>query len=111
MRAHVVNENVVVNTIIVPNLNFMPNLMDASLGGSIGDKWDGENFLKPEMPPYIETDEDRARMEIMTSTIRAMSYTDIENHINANVTSLAGARAFLIKLAKLVKAIVDRHGG
>lgn len=38
MRAHVLDENsVIVNTIVVADLGFMPGLIDASIGGSIGD--------------------------------------------------------------------------
>jgi hypothetical protein len=48
MRAHVIEDGVVTNTIIVDSLDFMPNLIDASLGGTIGDLWDGHVFTKPD---------------------------------------------------------------
>lgn len=47
MRAHVIENGVVVNTILVKSLDFMPNLVDASLGGKRGDLWDGEFFTAP----------------------------------------------------------------
>ena len=48
MKAHVVENGVVVNTILVKSLDFMPNLVDAEIGGRIGDLWDGEKFTTPE---------------------------------------------------------------
>jgi hypothetical protein len=40
---------VVVNTVLVHELG--PNMIDASIGGSIGDTWDGETFTPPPPPP------------------------------------------------------------
>lgn len=37
MKAHVVEAGIIVNTIEVESLDFMEGLVDASLGGSIGD--------------------------------------------------------------------------
>ena len=37
MRAHVIKNELIVNTILVKNLKVLPNLIDASLGGEIGD--------------------------------------------------------------------------
>lgn len=37
MRAHILSGQVIVNTIEVPNLTVIPNLVDASIGGNIGD--------------------------------------------------------------------------
>jgi hypothetical protein len=47
MRAHVIQNGVVANTIEVDSLDVMPGLIDASLGGFIGDLWDGQTFSKP----------------------------------------------------------------
>jgi hypothetical protein len=47
MRAHLIQGGAVVNTIEVESLDFIPGLIDASLGGSIGDLWDGQTFTKP----------------------------------------------------------------
>lgn len=49
MRAHVVENGMVANTIEVESLDFMPNLIDASNGGQIGDSWNGEIFSKREL--------------------------------------------------------------
>lgn len=46
MRAHVIENNKIVNTIEVDNLDVFPNLIDASIGGSIGDSWDGTQIIK-----------------------------------------------------------------
>jgi hypothetical protein len=51
VRAHVIEDGKVVNTIEVESLDFLPNLVDASLGGSIGDAWDGLMFAPP--PPTV----------------------------------------------------------
>ena len=47
MRAHVVENGFVVNTIIVGSIVDFPWLIDAENGGSIGDAWDGETFTTP----------------------------------------------------------------
>ena len=44
MRAHVIIDGIVSNTIEVESFDFMPGLLDASLGGEIGDLWDGTVF-------------------------------------------------------------------
>ena len=49
MRAHVIENGVVVNTIVVESLDFMPNLVDATIGG-IGWAFDGVNFTPPPEP-------------------------------------------------------------
>lgn len=45
MRAHIVENGVIINTIVVDVL--VDGMLDAELGGSIGDTWDGENFTQP----------------------------------------------------------------
>jgi hypothetical protein len=49
MRAHQLDENnVILNTINVASLDDLPNLIDASLGGQIGDQWNGgTEFASP----------------------------------------------------------------
>lgn len=54
MRAHIIENGIVVNTIEVESLDFMPNLIDGT-GGNIGDTWDGERFVSPPpTPPSIK---------------------------------------------------------
>jgi hypothetical protein len=50
MRAHQIENGVVVNTIIVDSLDFMPNLVEATEGGP-GWKYDGTTFTEPEPEP------------------------------------------------------------
>lgn len=50
MRAHVIEDGTITNTIEVENLDFLPNLIDASIGGGIG--WSYANGeLTPPLPP------------------------------------------------------------
>ena len=47
MNAHQLDANgVIINTIVVDSLNVFPNLIDASVGGSIGDTWNGAAIVK-----------------------------------------------------------------
>jgi hypothetical protein len=52
MRAHVIADGVVVNTIEVDSLDAMPSLIEANVG-AIGWVWDGENLTPP--APDTET--------------------------------------------------------
>lgn len=51
MQAHIIKNGIVVNTIEVESLDFMPGLIDAKQGGSIGDLYDGVTFTKPAPEP------------------------------------------------------------
>jgi len=46
MRAHIIENGVVVNTIEVESLDFMPRLVEATVGGP-GWLYDGKNFSAP----------------------------------------------------------------
>jgi hypothetical protein len=52
MRAHIIENGVVVNTIEVKSLDFMPGLVEATAGG-IGWTFDGTNFAPPPEPTPI----------------------------------------------------------
>lgn len=55
MRAHIIKDGKIDNTIEVESLDFMPGLIDAALGGKVGDTWDEVSFTSPEPePPTIE---------------------------------------------------------
>ena len=56
MRAHVIEDGVVVNTIIVDTLDAFPNLIDGSIG-SIGWVWDGVALLDPSDNSSADTPE------------------------------------------------------
>lgn len=54
MRAHVIENGVVVNTIAVASLDVLPNLVSAENGGARGDTWDGSTFTTPVITPTRE---------------------------------------------------------
>lgn len=62
MRAHIIENNTVVNTIEVESLDFMPNLIDATLGGEIGDIYDADSGTFPK--PVIHFDYTKAWEDI-----------------------------------------------
>lgn len=49
MKAHQIQNGVVVNTIIVESLDFLPGLIEATTGG-IGWAWDGATLTAPILP-------------------------------------------------------------
>lgn len=55
MRAHIIENDLITNTIEVESLDFMPNLVDASIGGYIG--WSYKNGQVS--PPIIDLDKVR----------------------------------------------------
>lgn len=51
MRAHVLDQyGKIINTIVVKSLDFMPGLVDASIGGTIGDSVINGQLI-PAQPP------------------------------------------------------------
>ena len=56
IKAHVIENGKVVNTILVDSLDFASNLVDGENGGSIGDTYENGQFIKPvpvvEIPDY-----------------------------------------------------------
>lgn len=61
MRAHIIENGVVVNTIEVESLDFIPNLVNGENGGSIGDRYENGQFIKPE--PDVNAAADAVRAE------------------------------------------------
>lgn len=53
MKAHIIEDGIVANTIEVDSLGFMPNLVEAT-EGSIGWLFDGQTFTNPNPPVVVE---------------------------------------------------------
>lgn len=64
MRAHVIENGVVVNTIEVDSLNFMPNLVEAT-EGSIGWLYDGQTFTNPNPPVVVAAPAEPTKEELL----------------------------------------------
>lgn len=63
MRAHIITDGVVKNTIVVNSLDEIAGGVDAALGGIIGDFWDGQTFKSPAPPPKNAA---QVRAEVLT---------------------------------------------
>jgi hypothetical protein len=59
MRAHQIENGVVVNTIEVESLDFLPNLVDAENGGTIGDLYENGQFTTPQPDEAVVASEAR----------------------------------------------------
>lgn len=66
MIAHQIENGIVVNTIEVDTLDFLPNLIPA-MGGGIGWTWDGTN-LKPPPPPVLTPEQQREKAKAARET-------------------------------------------
>ena len=55
MRAHIIENGIITNTIEVESLDFMPGLVEATVG-SIGWSYDGEKLTSP--PPPVKSPEE-----------------------------------------------------
>lgn len=71
MRAHVIENGKVTNTIEVDSLDVLPNLI-AATSGTIGDLWDGTAFTNP--APIPKTQE-----EITAETQAALAALDLKS--------------------------------
>jgi hypothetical protein len=78
MQAHIIENGVVVNTIVVDSLDFMPNLVEATEGG-IGWSYVNGQFVdnrpKPEvvMPPAPTKEELMAQLDAIAAQIQALA--------------------------------------
>lgn len=79
MNAHIIENGVVVNTIVVDSLDFMPGLVEAT-EGSIGWLYNGSTFTDPN-PPVVEVptpilaptkEELLAELQTLTAKINAL---------------------------------------
>lgn len=90
MRAHVVENGVVVNTIEVENLSDFPNLVEAT-EGSIGWNYDGTNFTNPNALTQAELD---AQHEEAMRTRRNNLLAETDWWANSDVTMTTAQRNY-----------------
>ena len=75
MNAHQLDANgVILNTIVVDALNVFPNLIDAAVGGSAGDTWNGTAIVKK--PRDVEAEKVSVRNQ-RDSLIAATDWTQL----------------------------------
>lgn len=85
MRAHIIENGLVVNTIVVDSLDFLPNLVSAEDGGAIGDRYENGQFYKPEL------DESKAALEIREQRNIKLNVSDWTQVADAPVDQAAWA--------------------
>lgn len=71
MRAHVIESGVVVNTIEVDSIDFMPGLVEAT-DGHIGWLFDGQTFTNP-TPPVVEPTPAAPTKEQLLAELQALT--------------------------------------
>jgi len=77
MNAHQLGASgVIINTIVVESLDMFPNLIDASVGGSIGDTWNGTEIIKkppePTPAPAPTKEQLMAQLAALSAQIQAL---------------------------------------
>jgi hypothetical protein len=77
MNAHQLGaNNVILNTIVVDSLDMFPNLIDASVGGNIGDTWNGTEIIKkppePTPAPAPTKEQLMAQLAALSAQIQAL---------------------------------------
>jgi hypothetical protein len=90
MRAHIIHAGKVSNTIEVESLSFLPGLLDASLGGQIGDLWDGTVFSKP---PRDVAAEKAAANAIIMEKLAANDLTIVRALVENDASRIAAFKA------------------
>jgi hypothetical protein len=77
MRAHQIENGIVINTIVVNSFDVLPNLIEASNGGAIGDLWDGQTFTTPPaseviVVPAPSKEDLQAQLAALSAQIQAL---------------------------------------
>lgn len=99
MRAHVIKDGKVINTIEVKSLDILPNLVSGESGGKIGDTWNGQTFLPPQPPVPTVAEYTNAVQNHLDAAARLKNYDNI-----LSACSYAGApNAFQAEGQKFVK--------
>ncbi|MYM81076.1 hypothetical protein GTP44_03760 [Duganella sp. FT50W] len=83
MRAHIIENGRVANTIEVEDLDVFPGLLDADLGGQIGDYYDeaAGTFTTPAAPVQVPEEVTR-RQGLQALYLNGVSRTDVLAFIN-----------------------------
>jgi hypothetical protein len=89
MRAHIIENGIVTNTIEVESLDFMPNLISGETG-SIGWLWDGETLTPPPAPE--PSDEDRKLIGTLINGVMCSATKDDQNGLSALAVGVTLAR-------------------
>ncbi len=76
MNAHMIKNGVVINTVVVRSLADLPDLVDASAGGAIGDLYANGVFSKPQPTPPVVPD--TAPMAAARKALRAAGIKDAQ---------------------------------
>ena len=87
MRAHVIDNGAVVNTIVVDSLDALPGLISAESGGTIGDEWDGSTFTTP--PAIIPVPQSVTRFQARGALLLAGLLDDVETAMAARTDEMA----------------------
>ena len=73
MRAHIIEDNTVINTIEVESIDFMPNLIEATTGG-IGWRYENGELLppiivEPEQPVPVSVSRRQGRLALLSKEL------------------------------------------
>lgn len=98
MRAHIIENGIVVNTIEVESLDFLPGLVEAT-EVAIGWSYDGEKFTpppEPEGPSQFEKDQSRyAKRAAVKDELMAYMAADNMGRVRSGVWSVADLTSLL----------------
>ena len=90
MKAHVIENGKVVNTIEVKSLDFMPGLIDGEVGG-IGWLWDGQTLSPPPAPEPAP--QDPKLVGTLINGVMCSATRDDQNGLTAVAMGVTLARA------------------
>lgn len=117
MKAHVIKDGAVVNTIVVnalSDISIQNAILIEATAGKIGDLWDGTIFTTQDKTTAEEQETEQAKAnveasqkEIVSSDIADIkTYTELDTFIDNNIKSIEDAKDYLKKLSRVVKAFI-----
>lgn len=99
MRAHIIENGIVTNTIEVESLDFMPGLVDADLGGAIGDRYENGEFIKPAPEPEPAPASCTRRQGLLALLSYGIKRSEIETQIETIEDEMEREAAWIEYLA------------